>query len=297
MAASPDSVVVARATQKEFKWKYLIWLGSLLALIIDALVMQVVFSEAPETARPALRAEVLGHMTFGLLVLLGATFFLEFLAAREKTEESSKQIARLERGGTAALDALAETNQRVLTALKLSQAEILPHLDVVRSCDRIGIPAASMHKVWIGLSASIRRYYWATNSMRLEVIYVPKHHEPAIAAQSRSARGGADIRKVFFYARENEKSSEAFRREIANQRAKHLQVRYCEQRTPDKILPIETRQQLRSIDFGVFDDLCVLIWHVLPDGKIADGELIFEPGAIQRYKDAFDILYREAKEE
>lgn len=280
-------------TRREFKWKYLVWAVSVIAILLDALVMPNAFSKAAEAERAALRAEVLGHLIFCLIVLLGATFLLEFFSIREKSEEASHDLGELKRE---LISFGRENTNELVSALKLSNAAVLEHVNiVVRNCDYIGIPASAMNQVWVELSRSIRHYYWATNSLPLDVIYQPDWRRPAIDAQAKAAARGADIKKVFFQQDKDESSSKAFLDEIAIQKSKKIQVRYCDQNLPAKCIPKETRNHLRSMDFGVFDDACVLIWKTSVEDNSVEGELIFNEREVQRYKEVFNMLYGSAK--
>jgi hypothetical protein len=182
----------------------------------------------PEGA--ALRTEVLCHAIFALVVLVGATLFTEFLAVREKFDEVSSEFADL-----------SGENKTALAALKLANAHVLDQVEIlVRHCDYIGIPTSAMNKVWIDHSLSIKRYYWATNSIALNQIYIPEWRQPGIEAQARAVAKGADVRKVLFHQTPGEAKSKAFRDEIARQRSLNLKLRSCDEKSARSVIPKET---------------------------------------------------------
>jgi len=268
------------ATRREFRLKLIVWGVSVLAILIDVLVISgLAFGTLAEPERASARTELLGHLVFGILVLVGATFILEFKSLDKRSDDLSKRLT-----------ALASENT-LLAVLNLRHGNVLDKFDILmHNCRYLAIPEGAMNGVWLDLSKSIRRYYWATNSIPLDIIYKPEWRQPAIDAQAEAVRQGAEVKKVFFCGAD-EARSRPFRDEIRAQKRQNLSVRYCDRAKPAELISHEDKARLRSLDFGVFDGVCVLIWKVDEHGKPLGGEMIFDRKEIQHYEEVFTILY------
>jgi hypothetical protein len=158
------------------------------------------------------------------------------------------------------------------------------------------IPASEITQVWRDLCWIFQDRYDATNYVKPDELYNEPWASPAIAIQIAKAYAAhpTQIRKIFVVDQKSE--LEPIRDNLNRQTEARIVVRYIECEKIAKNVAIRDRSKaLKSNDFGIFDNRCVLVWNLDDQRGIVDGELIFDKEEIKKYQSFFEQLLLTSK--
>jgi len=151
-----------------------------------------------------------------------------------------------------------------------------------------------MPNVWRDLLWDVNRSYYATNYINSDEIYDQSWADAALAIQKAKSFGEhVDIKKIFIV--DDNVELEGLKATFKNQLDAGINVRYIMKSAIDKSVTLRTKSnEIRSIDFGIFDDKSVFLWK-LKNRSFVGGEVKFKVDEINLYKQFFNQLFSESK--
>jgi hypothetical protein len=148
--------------------------------------------------------------------------------------------------------------------------------------------------VWNQLTWAARRSYRATNYIDIGDLYENNYAEDVIAVQKAKVRAlkNFTIKKVFIADSDAELKTSTGARMIAM---------HCDEKAPMEIRTIRLEQieitELKAVggrkrmDFALFDDQVVLVWHLDEQRKIGGSEVIVGDEQIKKFRAFFDHVF------
>jgi len=150
-----------------------------------------------------------------------------------------------------------------------------------------------MPNVWRELLWNVKKSYYATNYIENEEIYDQTWADAALAIQKAKSFGEhVEIKKVFII--DTLEELESIRHTIIKQLDAGVTVKYILHATINENITLRVcKEEIESIDFGLFDDKSVFLWKL--DGRsFKGGEVLFREEMVKKYRDFFKTLYLEA---
>ena len=194
-----------------------------------------------------------------------------------------------------------EFDQKLVTLIDAVGAEESRRRLVLEalSCGTIDIPVDRMPDVWNRLSWSMSQSYVATNYIEPDEIYKPKFADSVVAVQrAKIVAQNVRISKVFIVDSPLELKKEAMRELIKHHREARISLRYMEFDAIRNHPTLgEWAKRLASIDFAVFDERVVLLWHLDRQRHVTRVEVRLGPEEAALYLEFFAALKKEARDD
>jgi hypothetical protein len=248
--------------------KELEWSKWDILIVVFGIVVAVICSLFPKT-------DIYIAVTSGILVVLVIEVIRVRLAVPATTERLLAEIGKL-------CQTLAEREENQPLFLNaLSRGVVRISLDQIDT-------------VWRELSWRLQKTYRATNYQ--PDMYVTNTAETVLDVQkAKMTAQKIHIKKVFIVEQEHEFKTANMRKIISQHKLDLADLRYFRMdEIMDRPKLREVKERLGSVDFAVFDDKVVLLWHLDEKRACTHGEIIFGAELAKDYISFFDLLHEEA---
>jgi hypothetical protein len=161
------------------------------------------------------------------------------------------------------------------------------------------LDAAETPATWRDLTWCVHRKYRATNYIDIEHFYDTGTAQKTIAVQkAKILAQDVAVQKVFIYGQASELASPAGKRLVAEHRDAGVTMRFIARAAIDgKLAPQLRKLEPKNLDFAIFDDDVVLVWHLDGERKVLDSEVLVGTEVAHKFGDFFRALWDQAGSE